>query len=245
MRRFRAILFDLGHTLIYFDRPWDEILPEANRALVGVLKQAVSKLDDTDFLQRFSARMNEYYNQRDTEFIEYTTTYVVQRVLDEMGISPISESIVRQAVDAMYAVSQAHWQPEDDALPTLQALKEQGYRLGLISNAADDHDVQVLIDKAGLRTFFEVILTSAAQGIRKPNPRLFHTALAALDHIQPEQAAMVGDTLGADILGARNAGMYSIWITRRADSAANRAHLDTIQPDAKISTLSELLNLFP
>ena len=59
---------------------------------------------------------------------------------------------------------------------------------------------------------------------------------------------MVGDSLGADILGARNAGLYSIWVTRRADTAANRAHKDTIQPDAVISTLSELpplLNSLP
>jgi HAD superfamily hydrolase (TIGR01662 family) len=139
----------------------------------------------------------------------------------------------------MYTVSQAHWLPETDAHATLQTLREQGYRLGLISNAGDDADVQTLVDKAGLRSYFDTILTSAAMGIRKPNPRIF---LAALEHwgYRPSQAAMVGDSLGADILGARNAGLFSVWITRRAETAANHAHGDTIQPDAMISTLSEL-----
>jgi FMN phosphatase YigB (HAD superfamily) len=54
---------------------------------------------------------------------------------------------------------------------------------------------------------------------------------------------MVGDTLGADILGAYNAGIYSIWITRHAESPANRAHADTIQPDAKIESLEDLYPL--
>jgi FMN phosphatase YigB (HAD superfamily) len=51
---------------------------------------------------------------------------------------------------------------------------------------------------------------------------------------------MVGDTLGADILGAQHAGVYSIWVTRHADTPANRAHADTIQPDALIECLEDL-----
>ena len=54
------------------------------------------------------------------------------------------------------------------------------------------------------------------------------------------RVAMVGDTLGADILGAQNADIYSIWITRRADNPANQAHADTIKADMKIATLKEL-----
>jgi HAD superfamily hydrolase (TIGR01662 family) len=142
----------------------------------------------------------------------------------------------------MYSVSQEHWLPEEEAVPVLENLREQGYRLAAISNAADDGDVQALVDKAGIRPYFEVILSSATAGIRKPNPRIFQIVL---DHMQvePGRAAMVGDTLGADILGGINAGIFTIWITRRADKTANRAHLDTIQPDAVIENLDDLLIL--
>jgi FMN phosphatase YigB (HAD superfamily) len=58
-----------------------------------------------------------------------------------------------------------------------------------------------------------------------------------------DKVAMVGDTLGADILGARNAGIFSIWIKRRANTAGNLAHADTILPDAQIERLSELPGL--
>jgi FMN phosphatase YigB (HAD superfamily) len=54
------------------------------------------------------------------------------------------------------------------------------------------------------------------------------------------RVAMVGDTLGADILGAQNADIYSIWITRRADNPSNRAHTKTIEADMEIATLEEL-----
>lgn len=244
-KHFETILFDLGGTLIYFDGVWPEILPELNRKLLESLEQQGLALRGSDFVRRFEAKMRAYYTERDTEFIEYTTAYTVRAVLEELELPQPPEETIRRAVDAMYAVSQAHWQPEPDAAATLGVLRERGYRLGMISNASDDQDVQTLVDKAGLRPYFEVILTSAAEGIRKPNPRIFQTALAALDHIPPERAAMVGDTLGADILGAKNARIYSVWITRRANTAANQDHLDTIQPDASVGRLEELLTIFP
>jgi HAD superfamily hydrolase (TIGR01662 family) len=241
-RRFDALLFDLGSTLIYFDAQWPEILPQADAELVRRLQAAGLLKDAQDFTQKYRARIEEYYSQRELEFIEYTTAYILRDILEEYGYPQVPDELIQEALTAMYTVTQAYWMPELDANPTLQGLRDQGYRIGLISNAADDRDVQTLIDKAALRPYFEVILTSAAEGIRKPNPRIFHKALESLG-VRPERAAMIGDTLGADILGAKNAGIYAIWITRRADSPANRDHLDTIQPDAVIDSLGELPGL--
>lgn len=245
MKKFDAVLFDLGSTLIFFDGEWNKVLPELNQTLMAFLQKSGLALDGTDFTERYEERIQEYYAQRDTEFIEYTTAYVVRKTLEELGIDNVPESTIREAVATMYQVSQSHWHPEADATPTLEALQQRGYKLGIISNAADDQDVQTLIDKAGVRSYFEVILTSAAEGIRKPNPRIFHTALQALGGIEPGRAVMVGDTLGADILGAKNAGVYGVWISRRADNPANQAHRDTIHPDRTVDTLAELLELLP
>jgi FMN phosphatase YigB (HAD superfamily) len=116
--------------------------------------------------------MSDYHSEREAEFIEYTTHYILRTLLAELGYPAVQDSLIQKALKAMYAVSQGHWYPEDDALPILEALRQAGYRLGAISNASDDADVQALIDKAGVRPYFEVILTSAAIGIRKPNPHL-------------------------------------------------------------------------
>ena len=241
-RRFEVILFDLGNTLMYFDGQWNQVIREGYAALLQSLLRAGLRLEAETFMALFDQRLEQYYQERDTEFIEYTTAYILKSLLAELGRGSVSAEVIRQALAAMYAVSQAYWKPEEDAFPTLRLLGQAGYRMGLISNAADDADVQALVDKAGIRSFFDVILTSAALGIRKPNPRIFHQAL---EHwgIAPSRAAMVGDTLGADILGAVNAGVFSIWITRRADTPGNLAHLDTIQPQATVATLSDLPGL--
>jgi putative hydrolase of the HAD superfamily len=239
---FDAVLFDLGSTLIHFEGRWPEVIRQSDEHLLDYLHAAGISLDGDEFLAQFRLQLNSYFVERDTEFIEYTTAYYLRTLLAEWGYPDVPEKVIQPALAAMYAVSQAHWQPEEDALPTILALHGQGYRLGLISNAADDADVQLLVDKVGIRQHLEVILSSAAQGIRKPNPRIFELALRQLN-VRAERAIMVGDMLGADILGAHLAGMKAIWISRRADTSANRAHEDTIRPDAIIETLAELPDL--
>jgi putative hydrolase of the HAD superfamily len=186
--------------------------------------------------------LNEYYVERDTEFIEISMEQILRTLLEQYGYQNAPSEHLRPALDAMYAVSQAHWKAEHDTHETLQRLCDQGYQLGLISNANDAEDVRKLIKIWDLGPYFEVILISADIGIRKPHPRIFEMALKELG-VRPERAVMVGDTLGADVLGAQNAGMASVWITRRAAKSANRDHLDTIQPDTTVSTLQELPDL--
>ena len=241
-RRFEIILFDAGGTLMYFDGDVPSLLHQGEEALTKSLQKAGLVLDFQTFLDAFHARMEAYYAERESEFIEYTTAYLVKTLLAEFGYPVVPEQTLSQALSSMYAVTQSHWIPEEDTTPTLKVLLSQGYRLGLVSNAADDNDVQLLINQAKLRPYFEIILTSAVLGIRKPNPRIFQEALKYWG-VPPDRAIMVGDTLGADILGARNAGIFAIWVTRRADTPANHAHRYTIQPDAVISTLSELPGL--
>jgi putative hydrolase of the HAD superfamily len=238
MRRFDVLLFDLGSTLIYFDADWQQVFDQANTSLAEYFKSLGMELDGS-FKEEFSYRLSQYYVERDTEFIEYTTAFILRTLLSERGYADLKDETLRQALRAMYVVSQAYWRVEADAIPTLEKLRREGYRLGMISNAADDADVQTLVDQANMRPYFEFILTSAAAGIRKPNPRIFNLALEKLG-IPAGRVAMIGDTLGADILGAQNAGVFSIWITRRAEVAANQAHADTIQPQAVIERLGDL-----
>lgn len=237
-----GVLFDLGHTLLYFDGDWTQSIPQSDAQLVASLQLAGYQIDRQQFIPRFRSQLQAYHKERESEFIEYTTAYILRQVLAEFGYSVVTDGIIRNALASMYTVTQASWKPEPDAHSTLETLLQDGYRLGLISNAGDDADVQTLLDQANLRSYFEVILTSAGQGIRKPNPVIFWTALERLK-IPPARAAMVGDTLGADILGAHNAGIFSIWIERHGDTPANRAHADTILPDATIHSLADLRSL--
>jgi HAD superfamily hydrolase (TIGR01509 family) len=242
MRDFKAILFDLGDTLIYFDAVLQDALIEADEVLYSSLTDKGLHLEKASFIGEYRSRMSVYFEERDSEFIEHTTYYVLSEVLKGFGFFDVPEALMRAALRDMYTIFENYWIPEVESIPVLQELRRRGYHLGLVSNAADDEDVQTLIDKASIRPYFERITTSAVAGIRKPNPRIFQPFFQVWD-LHPDQVAMVGDTLGADILGARNAGMFGIWVTRRADNPGNRAHMETIHPDAVVANINELPGL--
>jgi HAD superfamily hydrolase (TIGR01549 family) len=238
--RFPVVLFDLGSTLIYFSGDWPEVIWQGQVALVHTLLCAGMELDTGAFQPQLLTSMEAYFSNRDAELIEHTTGAILRGLLSRWGYTDVPASLLLEALQAMYQVSEAYWHVEAETHSTLDDLRRQGYRLGLISNAADDANVQRLVDKAGLRPYFDVILTSAAEGIRKPHPRIFQTALQTWSAL-PSQAVMVGDMLSADVIGANNLGIYSVWVTRRA--APPEIPASSLWPDAIIENVGELPEL--
>ncbi len=237
-----AVIFDLGDTLMYFSGEVEPAFDLADEQLYSSLVANGVNLDRALFLNEYRRKMVEYYRNREIDLVESTNFKVLQDVLDGFSAGSQPETVLRRCLAEMYAVFQALWIPDPDAIETLQILKSRGYRLGLVSNAADDANVQVLIDKARIRPFFDKIITSAGLGLRKPAPMIFKPLLD-LWQILPERIAMVGDTLGADILGAENVGMFSIWVTAYADKPGNRANAGKILPRAVVNGLKDLPGL--
>jgi HAD superfamily hydrolase (TIGR01549 family) len=235
-----TILFDLGSTLVFSKDPWPAFYEQADRAMLEVLRQAGFGLDASDFFAGSGGFVDSYYDRRFEDNLEPTSFTVLREMLSQKGIHAVPDAILRAALEALYSITQQNWYLEADAIPTLETLISRGCRLGLISNTSDDRNVQTLLDRWGLRRFFEFIITSAALGIRKPDARIFQVAL---DHfrVSPNVVAMVGDSLEADILGANQSGIYSIWITRRAQDQAEGEL--AIQPQAVITALSQLPGL--
>lgn len=233
MTPIRHILFDLGGTLMHARGEWAENLRRADQALTDTLREYEIELDSAVFRQH----LHQYYDQRDKDLFETTYHFVLRELLKEMGYAEVAESVLRSALDAMYAVTQSNWMLEKDAPAALQNLTTQGYHLGILSNAGDDKDVQDLVQSFGIRPHFDFVLTSAACYYRKPHPRAFEFALAQWS-IPPEDAIMIGDSLQADIFGAHELNMQTIWIMRRAQFKAGDE--ERIQPDFKLNDLEEL-----
>jgi HAD superfamily hydrolase (TIGR01549 family) len=235
----RGLIFDLGSTLIRFNGEWRDVVSEAHLALVEQLQDDGLRIDGAKVASEFRRQMEIYYHERESDFIEVTTAFVLRSVLADLGFSEVSDEILRRALERMYRLTEGHWSPMPGVHDVLRSLSREGYRMGMISNAGNEANVHRLIDRANLRDYFDPILISAAVGLRKPNPALFEMVLRAWS-LAPEEVVMIGDTLGADILGAQNAGVHQIWLTVDADTPANRAHAGTIIPEASASTLAEV-----
>lgn len=234
-----AILFDLGNTLLYFDGDLAAVLEEARLAAFTAFQAAGIHVSMTPFINIFRDTLENHYARREDDLIERTTQDLLSEVLLSLGYADLPDAILNDARQAFYAVTQTHWLPEHDVRITLSTLHQQGYRMGIISNAADDGDVQTLVDKADVRPYLDFVMTSAAFGQRKPSPEIFRAALSHWN-FPPARVAMVGDTLNADILGANRLGLLSIWITRWVKKPIAMPPPGSLCPAITISNLHEL-----
>jgi HAD superfamily hydrolase (TIGR01549 family) len=233
----RAVLFDLGGTLMYERATWDAINARADEALTNYLRAEGLELNLSTFPREFRKRISKYFQQRQKDLLETTYSFVLRDVLRDKGYGDVPESTLRTALDQLFAITQTNWVLEEDALSTLHKLEQDGYRMGLISNAGDDQDVQQLARRFGIAQYFDFILTSAACSYRKPHRRIFELALSNW-YFLPSEAVMVGDNLEADVQGAQSVGLFAVWISRRAGERTEDQL--SIQPDASLSSLSEL-----
>jgi len=87
---------------------------------------------------------------------------------------------------------------------------QKSYKLHIITNGF--REVQhKKIKASGIYDYFEHIIDSESVHVKKPNPKIFHHALA-LANVAPENAVMIGDSFEADIQGAMALNMQVIHV---------------------------------
>jgi HAD superfamily hydrolase (TIGR01549 family) len=102
--------------------------------------------------------------------------------------------------------------PARGAREVLDRLHADGVKLGAISNAYFSGRVlRRALERLGLASSVELVLSSADMGVRKPDVRIFRQALEPLG-AAAERTWFVGDTFEEDIAGALSAGLVPIWL---------------------------------
>ncbi len=119
---------------------------------------------------------------------------------------------------------------------TLGELKARGLAIGLISNTGRSWGryLTKLQGVLGIQEYFDVRVYSDEQHSRKPDPRMFESALAGLE-LKPAEVAHIGDDVAADIAVAKAIGMRAVWFNTGfwPDATTDRA-------DAEISDHRDL-----
>jgi len=107
------------------------------------------------------------------------------------------------------------------------------YKMGLITNGAPDLQ-RAKLATAKLASYFDVVIVSGEVGVGKPDPHIFSLALQGVG-AGYEDAVMVGDSVSRDIVGAHNAGIKGVLVTRARPAQDNGS-----VADAEIQDLSHL-----
>ena len=205
MARTAAVFFDVDFTLIY---------PGPRFHGPGYQESCARHGIDVD-PSRFDAAVAgaaDVLDTADQTYDEHLYIKYTKRIIELMGgSSPAVDAAARELYDDW--AEHHHFSLYDDAVATLHALRRRGIRLGLISNS--NRSLASFQSHFELQDLISVLVSSSDHGVMKPHPAIFHAALELM-RVAPAEAAMVGDSLRHDVLGARRVGMQGVLVARGA-----------------------------
>lgn len=221
----RAVLFDLGSTLWHHtdQATWEALEAEANLRAVATLRallpsRTLPTLADDAFgaTLRTLIEASIKHQHQVTPDEEPPFARIAAGALRTLGVSQADKTLGARVFEALRVRAAGSRVLYADSLNTLAALSARGLLLGIVTNRhyggpaflADLRQMDLLAFIAP-----EHIAISADLGYRKPHPALYRYVLERL-HVVPTEAAMVGDNLIADVYGAQQLGLFTVWRPR-------------------------------
>jgi putative hydrolase of the HAD superfamily len=211
----KAVIFDLDGTLLDRDASVEQFIAiQYDR-----LSHNLSHIAKNDYIARFIELDCHGYVWKDK---------VYQQLVEEFQIDGLTWQMLLQDYEQQF---QHHCIPFSGLVEMLILLRKQGYLLGIISNGRGEFQAHA-IEGLGIQDYFDVILISEFEQIRKPEAEIFHRAAQRLGVIH-QDCVFVGDNPEADIIGAKNAGMKVIW-------KRNLSWQESKEADAIVDELHEI-----
>ena len=194
----RAVFFDLGGTLIderdYL--AWSEVAGglslDFDADQLAHAFEEVERETDTDA----PVGLAEFWRRT----LERASGRVVTPAVAERFLAAIPPSAIPARVFS-------------DVRRCLDELTEEGKVLGVISNSRSESSVREFLVRGNLLQYFSSVTSSGTEGVAKPDPEIFHRALART-HVSASEAFYVGNLAFTDAFAARRAGLHSVWLHR-------------------------------
>ncbi len=205
--KYRHLFFDLDHTL------WDF---EANA------KECLRDLYESNALEArgvedFDAFFSRYSFHNEKLWKRYTAGHIRQEILrwKRMWLALLDFKIADEALAKQMAAQFLEILPFKTKLfpytvEILEYLKNKQYHLHLITNGFEVVQ-HAKLNSSKIHRYFDQIITSELSNSLKPNKEIFEFALDAAK-AEKEESIMIGDNPDADILGAMNAGIDTVFV---------------------------------
>lgn len=232
MNKYQHLFFDLDHTLWDFDK-------NAETTLTGIfeyfdLNTRVNAAFD-DFYQKYLFHNQELWERYhkglisadDLKWKRMWRTMLDFKVADE----PLAKEISARFLEVLPTQKKVF----PYTFEILDYLKDKNYQLHLITNGFEKTQWSKL-KNSGLDKYFTHVITSEGSNSLKPKKEIFEYAINKAG-ATIKQSIMIGDNLDADIQGAMNAGMDSIFVNH-INAATN------INPTYTVTHLKELEQIF-
>ncbi len=197
MESVKVVFFDVGNTLMNFDYGTDY---GTVAKLSGMNQTQLTKQGPAHWKQINSELAEAHRRGQHDPF----HLLIHSLVYAETGLAGVEAVINGSDAFSLWNCT------NDEARQAVEALRSQGVRVGVISNA--DGTVQTLLDRHGWMGLFEVVIDLAVAGVQKPDSRIFEIALTRVG-VKANEALYVGDLPSVDVQGANDAGAFAPYYT--------------------------------
>jgi putative hydrolase of the HAD superfamily len=205
--RIRAVLFDLGGTLID-ERDFTGWAELARRCYLDF---------GTDELAHAFGEVEEEFDRHPPELDqEAAIVEFWRRTLSRAAGREVTPATAAQYVAARRG-SESPLALYSDARRCLDTLRRERRALGVISNSTSEARVRSILDRVGILPYFRRVVSSGTEGVAKPNPEIFRRAVERMG-VAPAEAFYVGNLVNTDARAARAAGLHAAWLHRAATS---------------------------
>lgn len=227
---YNTVFLDMGYTLVFPYPSWTDVYHKAyDETGVTIDRDTLHQVLETVWQAVIAEDATAAWDV--SEAGDWRRQWAIEtEIMDRLGITDNRHQLVKHVLDAFR--SPASYRVFPEVPDTLQALRDRGYTLAIVSNW--DWHLPALCHDLNLSPYFDAIITSARVGRAKPHPKIFHTALSKTS-ADPARTLHVGDSYDADVVGAQGAGIASVLVDR-AGTARTDGHL-------AIQRLDELLPL--
>lgn len=229
---YKHLFFDLDHTIWDFDANAMETLADVYEQLHLKNEGVVDfELFCKQYLYHNAILWDKYHNgEISSDDLKWKRMW---RTLLEFKIG--NEVLARKMSGAFLEILPTKQNLFPNTHEILNHLKDKEYVLHLITNGFEKTQWRKL-ENSKLGQYFNEVITSEASNSVKPNKEIFEYALKVTGAALKE-SIMLGDNIDADIKGAMNAGMDSVFV--------NHLKIETaIKPTYMIYHLKELENIF-
>lgn len=128
----------------------------------------------------------------------------------QLGLD-VTDAVLEEAATHHLDAWTPHIRHDPEAVPTLDALRERGLRIGLLSNTHWPRTFhEHFLERDGLAGLIDIRLYTSELAYQKPHPSAFRAVLEALGVRDPSRAVFVGDRPWDDIVGAKQVGMRAV-----------------------------------
>jgi len=228
----KAVLFDMFDTLVMIRKNNNSYSPSLMRMYRYLNKNGVN-VSFGIFQKAYVKSRDVLYAKADANLEEPHFNVRVSETLKSLGYNhEVSSPIVASATAEFCTEFMTQVFLDKNTKKLVQTLHGK-YKLGIISNFAIPECVNKLLKSHDLDILFDAIVVSGALNKRKPSPEIFEHTLKVLG-VSASETVFVGNTLDADIDGAKAVGMKAIYVQRC------RKKVEQGHPDLTIKSLSEL-----